>query len=371
MKIGVPKEQKKKEYRVGMIPSGVETLVQKGHTLLVEKGAGAAAGYSDEAYVKAGAHLCASPQEVWQADLIVKVKEPQSEEFPLMRPDQVLFCFLHLAPAPEQTKKLQERGVIGIAFETMKDAGGMLPLLNPMSEIAGRLSLQLGAHYLQKNIGGKGILLSGTPGVKSGKVVVVGGGIAGAEAARMAVGVGADVVIVDKNIGRLKELEQQFAGRVSTRTAAPSTLAEVIATADLLVGAVHSRGEKAAKVISRKMIASMEKGSVFIDISIDQGGCAETSRATDLDRPVFEEEGVIHYCVPNMPSLVARTSTEALCNATFEWVYELAQKGWKKALQEHPILLSGLNICRGKITHPAVAEAQHQEYVDPTIFVRD
>jgi alanine dehydrogenase len=371
MIIGVPREQKKREFRVGMIPSGVEALVEKGHTVRVEKGAGAAVGYSDEDYAKAGAHMMATPEEVWQSDLMVKVKEPQPQEFSLMHPGQMLFCFLHLAPAPKETQKLRDQTVVGIAYETMRDQAGRLPLLNPMSEIAGRLSFQIGAHYLQKNAGGKGILLSGVPGVKRGRVVIVGGGIAGAEAARMALGCGAEVVVVDKNIARLKELEGQFSGAFTTRYATPSALAEEVARADLLVGSVHTRGEKAAKVITRKMIASMEKGSVFIDISIDQGGCSETSRSTDLDHPTYEEEGVIHYCVPNMPSLVARTSTEALCNATFEWVLELAQKGWKKALKEHPILLSGLNICQGKITHPAVAEAQNQEYVDPSPFLRD
>lgn len=366
MIIGIPKERKNREYRVGATPDLVRTLCARGHEVRVQTGAGEGSRISDEAFKSAGANIVSTPEAVWEAELIVKVKEPQAEEFSLMRPGQVLFCYFHLAPARKETLLLKEKKVVAIAFETMNTEDGRLPLLIPMSEIAGRLSAQIGAMYLQKNYGGKGILLGGVPGVKRGLVVVIGGGIAGTEAARMALGLGADVIILDRNVKKLQELEHRFNGQIEALYASEAAVERAVKSADLLVGAVHSRGKEAPKVITKKMISSMEKGSVFIDIAIDQGGCAETSRATSHDEPIYEVDGVIHYAVPNMPSTVARTATEALANVTSEYVVKLADKGWKEALKEDKALLNGLNVCLGHVTNHEVAEAQGESYLDPS-----
>ena len=369
MIIGIPRERKNREYRVGATPALVRSLSRRGHEVWVEKDAGKGVDISDEMFEEAGAKIIDTPEKLWGAEMIIKVKEPQKEEFPLMKKGQILFCFLHLAPTKKETELLKEKEVVAIAFETMNSPDGRLPILIPMSEIAGRLSVQIGAMYLQKNYGGKGLLLGGIPGVRRGKVVVVGGGIAGSEAARMAIGLGAEVIILDRSIKRLQELENRFNGLVSTLYASETAVENALKTADLVVGSVHSRGQATAKVITKKMIASMEKGSVFIDIAIDQGGCAETSRPTSHDQPIYEVDGVIHYCVPNMPSTVARTATEALANVTADFAIQLADKGWKKALQDDNILFNGLNVCLGSVTNKEVAQAQGDKFVDPALMV--
>lgn len=365
MIIGIPKEIKNQEYRVGATPALVNTLVQAGHTVLVESGAGEGVDFSDEMYIRGGAFVVASAKEVWTADMIVKVKEPQKGEFSFMRPHQILFCFLHLAPNKEDTLVLKEKEITGIAFETIHTPEGVLPILAPMSEIAGCLSVQIGAQFLQKNEGGKGVLLGGIPGVSRGHVVIVGGGIAGAGAAKIAIGLGAKVTVLDRQLKKLQQLERHYGSSISTIFASPSSFEALIPSADLLIGSIHNRGQKASKVILKKMIAQMEKGSVFIDISIDQGGCSETSKVTSHDDPVYQVDGVTHYCVPNMPSLAAKTATEALANATSSYILELANKGVKKALKENSELLAGLNLYQGKITNEEVAYAQKESYVDP------
>lgn len=362
MRIGIPKEIKVHERRVGATPDLVRLLVQAGHEVCVETAAGELLGYTDALYQAAGAQIVLSPSQVYDADLVVKVKEPQEQEYHFLREGQVLFCYLHLAAEPELTKRLVESRCVAIAYETVTDSKGRLPLLMPMSEIAGRLSIQVGATALQMNHGGRGTLLGGVPGVSKGNVVVIGGGVAGTEAARMACGLGANVTVLDRDISRLRDLENMFGSALTTRYSTPVSVEEAVSTADLVIGAVLIPGKRAPRVVTREMIKKMPAGSVIVDISIDQGGCFETSRPTTHNNPTYVEEGVIHYCVTNMPGAAARTATQALTNATTPYVLALANKGYKRALQEDVSLQDGLNVYRGNVTNREVAEEFHYEY---------
>ncbi len=356
MKIGLPKEIKTHEYRVGLTPAGVRELVGLGHNVLVERGAAAGIGIADDAYRSAGGVVVDTAEEVFaQADLVVKVKEPQPSEIARLRPGQVLFTYLHLAADRAQTEALLRSGGTCIAYETVTDRHGALPLLAPMSEVAGRMSVQVGAHCLEKEPGGAGILLGGVPGVPPAKVVVLGGGVSGTNAARMAVGLEASVTIIDKSLPRLKELDLQFGPRATTLFATTEAIEDAVLAADLVIGAVLVPGAAAPKLVTRAMVRAMRPGSVLVDIAIDQGGCFETSRPTTHSAPTYVEEGVVHYCVTNMPGAVPRTSTFALNNATMPFVLALASKGWRRALAEDPHLRQGLNIHAGKVTHAAVA----------------
>jgi alanine dehydrogenase len=366
MRIGVPKEVKTHEYRVGLVPGSVRELVHRGHDVLVETGAGAGIDISDEAYGTAGAQVVASAQELFAgADLVVKVKEPQPNEIPLLREGQVLFTYLHLAADKAQAEGLLRSGAVCIAYETVTDGRGGLPLLAPMSEVAGRMSVQVGAHYLEKEQGGRGVLLGGVPGVPAAKVIVLGGGVAGTNAARMAMGVEAWVTVIDKSLSRLYELDLQFGSQLHTLFSTVDNIENEVLSADLVIGAVLIPGAAAPKLISRSTVHRMKPGSVLVDISIDQGGCFETSRPTTHSEPVYLEGGVIHYCVTNMPGAVARTSSFALNNATLPFVLELADKGWKRALQDNAHLRRGVNVCFGRITHDAVGQALGIEVMPP------
>lgn len=353
MRIGIPKEIKDHEYRVGVTPAGVSALMARGHTVLVETAAGARIGFSDAMYEAAGA-MIAGQREIYGCEMVVKVKEPQPSEVALLREGQILFCYLHLAPEPELTRGLLDRKVIGIAYETVTDAQGRLPLLIPMSEVAGRLAVQAGATALQIANGGSGVLLGGVPGVAPGKVVILGGGVAGLNAAKMALGLGAEVSVLDVDPARLRHLDDVFGMRVKTRYAEPAAIAELTREADLVVGAVLIPGKRAPRLLSRTMIEAMKPGSALVDIAIDQGGCADTSRPTTHSHPTYVEAGVVHYCVTNMPGAAARTATLALTAATLPLALELADKG-TRALLDHPGLRDGLNVYRGRVTHPAVA----------------
>lgn len=358
MRIGVPKEIKVHEYRVGLTPGSVAELTSRGHRVLVEAGAGAAIDFSDGDYREAGAEIVATPREVFEAaDMIVKVKEPQLHECAWLRPHQTLFTYLHLAADRPQAEALLGSGATCIAYETVTDAAGGLPLLRPMSEVAGRMSVQVGAHYLEKEHGGRGVLLGGVPGVEPGRVMVLGGGVSGLHAAQMAIGLRADVTVYDVSLPRLAEIEQLYGDRLRTRYASRANIARDLQTADLVIGAVLVPGAAAPKLVTRDMLRSMRPGAVLVDIAIDQGGCFETSRPTTHDKPVFIEEGVVHYCVANMPGAVARTSTQALNNATLRYVLELADKGVARALEESPHLKSGVNVQDGRIQHAGVARA--------------
>jgi len=365
MQIGIPKEIKVHEYRVGATPAMVRMLVESGHKILVQTMAGAKIGFTDDLYRSAGATIVDTPSEVFQSDLIIKVKEPQASEFDLMHEGQILFCFLHLAPDPIQAQHLLEKKVIAIAYETVEDEKGRLPLLMPMSEIAGRISIQVGAAALQINHGGKGLLIGGAPGVLPAKVVVIGGGTAGAEAARMAAGLGASVTVIDKDVSRLRELDALYGPLMRTLYSTPSAIEEAVMEADLVIGAVLIRGKTAPKLITRKMIKKMAPGSVIVDVAIDQGGCAETSRPTTHANPTYVEEDIVHYCVTNMPGACARTSTMALTHATMDDVLAIANKGWKKALIECSGLRLGLNACLGKMANASVASDLELPYVSP------
>ncbi|MFA6914988.1 MAG: alanine dehydrogenase [Parachlamydiales bacterium] len=362
--IGVPKEIKNHEYRVGMTPAGVRQIVEAGFEVRVETLAGTPIGFTDDMYKDAGAKIVATPQEVYASDIVVKVKEPLEAEFPLLREDQILFCYLHLAPDPEQAKALIASKVTAIAYETVTDNRGRLPLLEPMSEIAGRLSIQVGANYLQLNKGGRGILLGGVPGVSPGKVVIIGGGAAGAEAARMALGLGANVTIIDIDLSRLRHLDALFGPALHTLYSTSTTIEDAVIHADLVVGCVLVPGKKAPKLITRKMISRMHPGSVIVDVAIDQGGCAGTSRPTTHDNPTYLVDGVIHYCVTNMPGSTARTSTMALTNATLQPVLALARLGLE-ALRKDPHLRNGLNVYKGMVTNESVAIDLNYPYVNP------
>lgn len=357
MKIGIPKEIKNHEYRVGATPSMVANLIAQGHSLIVESGAGCAIGFKEEQYVKAGAKIVKTAKEVYDAEMIIKVKEPQKQEVALLKEGQILFCFLHLAPEPELTKGLLDKKVVGIAYETVKDKLGRLPLLVPMSEIAGRLSIQVGATYLQMNKGGKGILLGGAPGIMPASVVVIGGGVAGKEAVEMALGTGARVTVIDIDINRLRTLREMFGASLQTLYSTPQNIEEALKGADLVIGAPLIPGKLAPKVITEKMVQGMQEGSVIVDIAIDQGGCSYTSKPTSFDHPVYKENGVTHYCVTNMPGASALTSTLALTNATLPYAISIANLGWKEALNKDPGLYLGLNVEDGKIVSKEVLEA--------------
>lgn len=358
MLIGVPKEIKNHEYRVGLTPASVREVIKHGHSVLVEQGAGAAIGLSDAMYEKAGATIAHSAADIFaQSALIVKVKEPQDTEYNKLREGQILFTYLHLAPDPQQAEGLKKSGCIAIAYETVEDERGRLPLLAPMSEVAGRMSIQAGAHYLEKSHGGRGVLLGGVPGVAPAQVVILGGGVVGTNAARMAVGLGAQVVIIEKSQDRLRELDALLGNAVQTIYATDHAIEHYALEADLVVGAVLVAGAAAPRLITKDMVGAMRKGSVLVDVAIDQGGCFETSKPTTHDNPVYTVDGVVHYCVANMPGAVARTSTFALNNATLPYVLALANKGYKKALDDHAGFAKGLNVARGKIVHPHVRAA--------------
>jgi alanine dehydrogenase len=364
MLIGIPKEIKKKEFRVGLTPQAVKTLVDAGHVVHVQKDAAKEIGFTNELYEKNGAKIVESAKEVYKCEMIIKVKEPQKEEFPLLHEGQVLFCYLHLAPDPEQTKQLLSKKIVGIAFETITDDRGGLPLLIPMSEVAGKLSIQVGATALQLNNGGKGVLLGGIPGVRSGRVVVLGGGIVGTEALKTAIGIGAEVTVIDKNLNRLRELDALYSPALKTIYSTKANIEEAIAHADLVIGAVLIPGAKAPKLITKDMLKLMEKGSVLVDVAIDQGGCFETSKATSHEDPTYVVDGIIHYCVANMPGACARTSTQGLTNAILPYALKIAS-GWKDALKKDKHLMMGLNVCMGKVTNEPVAQALGYDFVSP------
>jgi alanine dehydrogenase len=365
MLVGVPKEIKNHEYRVGLTPAVVAELSASGHQVLVEQGAGAGVGFDDSAYIDAGATIAADANEIFSAaEMIVKVKEPQPEECKKLRPGQLLFTYLHLAPDPEQTRLLVESGATCVAYETVTSSGGGLPLLAPMSEVAGRMAIQAGAHNLEKAQGGNGVLLGGVPGVESAKVVVIGGGVVGINAARMAMGMGADVTILDRSLPRLKELDMIFGGRLKTIYSTASAIEALALEADLVIGAVLVPGAAAPKLLSRELISRMKEGAVVVDVAIDQGGCFETSRATTHQSPTYVVDGVVHYCVANMPGGVARTATMALNNATMPYVLKLAAKG-TQALLDDEHLCNGLNVHAGMVTCEAVAVALGYEFVAP------
>ncbi|MFP6641010.1 MAG: alanine dehydrogenase [Myxococcota bacterium] len=358
MRIGIPKEIKILENRVGLVPGGVQELVRRGHEVLVQTGAGLGIGFDDEAYLAAGGKVVARAETVFaDSDLIVKVKEPQLEECARLRTGQTLFTYLHLAADPEQAKALLKSGVTAIAYETVTNPDGSLPLLTPMSEVAGRMSVQVGAHCLEKAQGGMGVLLGGIPGVDPARVVILGGGVAGSNAAEMALGLGADTTVVDRSSPRLRELSARFGHRLKTAYSTEKKVRELVTQADLVIGSVLIPGAAAPKLVTAEMVRAMKPGSVLVDIAIDQGGCFETSHPTNHEEPTFVKEGVVHYCVTNMPGAVPRTSTFALCNATLPYVSNLADLGVAVALGTDPSLAQGLNIDQGQIVHPSVAAA--------------
>lgn len=370
MIIGVPKEIKNQEYRVGLTPAGVKELTQRGHQVMVQKDAGSAIGFFDLNYQAAGAEIVPEADTIFsKADMMVKVKEPQPEEYRRLRSGQLLFTYLHLAPDPDQTEGLIQSGCTAIAYETVTDEHGGLPLLAPMSEVAGRLSVQAGARCLEKSMGGRGVLLGGVPGVEPGHVTIIGGGVVGENAARMALGLGAEVTLLDRSVARLRELDHRYQGRLKTLYSTTESVLQCIRRSDLVIGAVLVPGAAAPKLISREMLKQMIPGSVLVDVAIDQGGCFETSRATTHDSPVYIEEGIVHYCVANMPGAVARTSTLALTNATMPFVLALAEKGWQHALKDDKHLMNGLNIHAGQVTNQAVAESLSYAYTNPTKIV--
>jgi alanine dehydrogenase len=370
MRIGVPKEIKADEYRVGLTPASVREVVTRGHSVLVERGAGSGVGVSDAEYQAAGAVIATSGAEVFAAsEMIVKVKEPQPAEFPLLRPGQILFTYLHLAPDPDQARALIASGAIGIAYETVTSPQGTLPLLAPMSEIAGRMSIQAGATALQKPNGGRGVLLPGVPGVAPGKVVILGAGVVGTNAAYVAAGIGAEVVLMDRAPEALRRAAAQFGPRVKTVMALQELVAEHVAAAHLVIGAVLVPGARAPRLVTRDMLKSMKAGAVLVDVAIDQGGCFETSRPTTHRDPTYVVDGVVHYCVANMPGAVPRTAAFALNNATLPFVLELADAGWRAVLARNAHLRNGLNVAEGKVTHPAVAEALGASCVDAATLV--
>ncbi|HOE41915.1 MAG TPA: alanine dehydrogenase [Rhodoferax sp.] len=364
MLIGLPKEIKNHEYRVGLTPASVRELTTHGHQVLVQTGAGASIGLLDAQYQAAGAKLAASAAEVFAAaDMIVKVKEPQPQECSMLRPGQILYTYLHLAPDPDQTAALVKSGAVCIAYETITGPGGGLPLLAPMSEVAGRMAIQAGAAHLEKSKGGMGVLLGGVPGVPAAHVVILGAGVVGTHALQMAVGMGARVSVLDKNMDRLRQLDLIFGNRIHTIFSTAQSVEDAVLDADLVVGGVLIPGAAAPKLVSRAMISRMKKGAVVVDVAIDQGGCFETSHATTHAEPTYLVDGVVHYCVANMPGAVARTSTFALNNATIGHAVALADKGWKQALLDNPHLLAGLNVCNGQVTYEAVAKDLGYAYV--------
>ena len=363
MIVGLPKEIKDNEYRVGLTPAGVRALSDGSHKVIVEKSAGAGSGFDDSLYQKAGAEIIDSADDVWaQADMIVKVKEPISPEYPRMRENQLLFTYLHLAPDRKLTEELIKRKVTGIAYETITGPRGSLPLLTPMSEVAGRMAIQVGAHYLEKMQGGRGILLGGVPGVPAAKVVIIGGGVVGTNAAKIAVGMGANVTIIDNNLDRLRELDDIFLTKISTLASSAYMIHDAIATADLIVGAVLVPGASAPKLVTRSMLKDVPNGAVIVDVAVDQGGCIETTHPTTHSDPTYYVEGVLHYCVANMPGAVPRTSTFALTNATLPYAVKLANKGFFNAIKSDENLKAGVNTYAGHCTYEAVAQAQSIAY---------
>jgi alanine dehydrogenase len=363
MIIGVPREIKDHETRVGLVPSGVTALREAGHEVLVETHAGEGSSLTDREYMQAGAHIVDRAADLWRkADLIVKVKEPQKAEYDFFRPGLILFTYLHLAPLPELTDRLIASKVNGVAYETIRETDGSLPLLTPMSEVAGRMSVQVGAQYLERPNGGRGILLGGVPGVAPANVVILGGGIVGTNAAKMALGLGAHVTMIDKSLNRLRELDDIFNGQLVTLASNTWTIGETLKSADLVVGAVLIPGASAPKLVRREMIATMKRGAVVVDVAIDQGGCFETSHATTHTDPIYFVDGVLHYCVSNMPAAVPHTSTFALTNATFPYLMELANWGLETACERHAALRDGVNTYNGYITHRGVAESQSREW---------
>ena len=359
MILGVPREIKNNEYRVSMVPAGVKSLTDAGHRVLIQKGAGEGSGISDEEFRRAGGTPVETAEAIFaDAELVVKVKEPQPEEVARLRRGQVLFTYLHLAPDPKLTRSLLDSGAAAMAYETIEEPDGSLPLLTPMSEVAGRMSIQVGTHYLQRTQGGVGILLGGVPGVLPGQVVIIGGGTVGTNAAKLALGLGARVTVLERSASRMRYLDDIFGGRVETLMSNSYYLAESVARADLLIGAVLIAGAAAPKLVKRSMVSSMKRGSVIVDVAVDQGGCIETTRATTHSDPVFEVEGVVHYCVANMPGAVPRTSTYALTNVTLPYIFRIAQSGLKDALRRDRTLALGLNVIDGKVVHPAVAASQ-------------
>ena len=368
MLIGVPKEIKNRENRVGLTPESVQELITAGHQVLVETHAGQGINATDEDYTQVGASIAASASEVFaHAEMIVKVKEPQAEERAMLREGQLLFTYLHLAPDAEQTKDLVASGATCIAYETITSASGGLPLLAPMSEVAGRMSIQAGSHALEKTQGGRGMLLGGVPGVAPAKVVVIGGGVVGSNAVQMAVGARADVVVLDRSKQALVNIDQEFGGAVKTVYSTKAALEQHVSEADLVIGSVLIPGAKAPKLVTAEMVANMKKGAVLVDVAIDQGGCFATSRATTHEQPTYEVDGVVHYCVANMPGGVPLTSTYALNNATLPYVMKLANKGWRMALAEDKHFLAGLNVHAGQVTNAYVAEALGYTYMDPAL----
>jgi alanine dehydrogenase len=366
MKIACPREIKNHEYRVGLTPQSVRELCVHGHEVLVQVDAGLGMGASNEAYRQAGATLVPDARSLYAlADMVVKVKEPQPEEYGLLRSGQILFTFLHLAPDPEQTQALIHSGVVAVAYETITGAGGGLPLLAPMSEVAGRMSVQAGAAHLEKSKGGMGLLLGGVPGVPAARVVVLGAGVVGTHALQMAVGLGARVLVLDKNLERLRQLVQQYGNRIQTLVANSSTVEEAVLEADLVIGAVLVPGASAPRLVTRSMVERMKPGAVVVDVAIDQGGCFETSRPTTHAQPTFEVGGVVHYCVANMPGAVPKTSTLALNNVTLPCALALANQGWRAALRADAHLRAGLNVAFGQVCHPGVAQAQGLACVSP------
>ncbi|EJS03154.1 alanine dehydrogenase [Bacillus mycoides] len=365
MRIGIPTEIKNNENRVAMTPAGAVHLVQNGHEVFVQKGSGVGSGFTDEEYVQAGAKLVETAEEAWNQDMVMKVKEPVESEYGYFREGLILFTYLHLAPEPELTKALIDNKVVSIAYETVQLDNRSLPLLAPMSEVAGRMSAQIGAQFLEKNKGGKGILLAGVPGVKRGKVTIIGGGQAGTNAAKIAVGLGADVTIIDLSAERLRQLDDIFGNEVKTLMSNPYNIAEAVRESDLVIGAVLIPGAKAPKLVTEEMIQSMEPGSVVVDIAIDQGGIFETTdRITTHDNPTYEKHGVVHYAVANMPGAVPRTSTLALTNVTVPYAVQIANKGYKEACLGNTALLKGINTLDGYVTFEAVAEAHSLQYAD-------
>jgi alanine dehydrogenase len=364
MIVGVPKEIKNHEYRVGLTPPSVRELTLRGHQVLVQKDAGSAIGLSDEQYVAAGASIVETAKEIFaRSEMIVKVKEPQPGECAMLSEGQILYTYLHLAPDPEQTAALVKSGAICIAYETITGAGGGLPLLAPMSEVAGRMAIQAGAAHLEKSKGGMGLLLGGVPGVAAGHIVIIGAGVVGTNAMQMAIGTGARVTVLDKSIERLRQLDLIYGNRISTLYSNAHSIEESVLAADLVIGGVLVPGAAAPKLVSRDMISRMKPGAVVVDVAIDQGGCFETSHATTHADPTYVVDGVVHYCVANMPGAVARTSTFALNNATIGHAVALADKGWRQAMRDDPHLKNGLNVCQGKVTYAAVANALGFEYV--------
>ncbi|MCK0150630.1 alanine dehydrogenase [Marivita sp. S6314] len=371
MKIGCPREIKPQEFRVGLTPSAAQEAIAHGHDVLVESGAGIGAGFDDDTYRAAGAAIADTAEDVFaSADMIVKVKEPQPVERKMLREGQLLFTYLHLAPDPEQTNDLLESGCTAIAYETVTDDAGGLPLLAPMSEVAGRLAPQSGAWALQKANGGSGVLMGGVPGVRPANVAIIGGGVVGAAAARVAVGMGANVTVLDRSVPRLSYLDDVFMGRLTTQYSDKAAVEELLPRMDMIIGAVLIPGAAAPKLVSRDQLSLLKPGSVLVDVAIDQGGCFETSRATTHQDPIYDVDGIIHYCVANMPGAVARTSTIALGNATMPYMLALADKGWRQACADDPHLLNGLNVHAGKLTYYAVGKALGIDVTSPQLVLR-